>query len=182
MRWAIAVAITALSIASSSQAQGRLADVPPPPAAVAAITLPSGRLQPLTQAKHAVFFIDLDRSVRRGSSAEVWNYTVYEPGVLLAPGKTANQVIEKAVIDCVKRQITVLGYQAYDGAGKLVLWSEAESTEAVQPNTAQDLQRKVVCEHEQPPLSPLVGRAAAMALAFERLRAAQLPAAAGTFR
>jgi hypothetical protein len=153
--------LAALTPASAS-AQ-RMIDSAPPE--IFAMSLPRGELKGVVTGPRAARFLDTVRTRRTGTKADVWMLTIFEPAFKAGDG-LARYNVERASIDCAAQRLTPRGANAYDAAGRSVIWLPAEPPEAITPESNFYHASQVVCSDVPLAGMPVVtGYAAAGALA-----------------
>jgi hypothetical protein len=161
------LAATILFHAQTSGAAPQPAPKPP-----VGIKLPEDRLLLMSGNDISATFIEPDSIAWIGKTAVVTTYTVYEPPHAIAKGKIVVQGVNRHRIDCDARTRQDLGSEAYDDAGKSLVWLPERPAEPIEPNSLHDFIAKVVCEKvELPDSNAARGYIAARALALRAMAA-----------
>ena len=157
----------AVAIAGAAAAEPTKDDMPAPSPAIAQLKLPDGPLLGVSGNERHANFIETDQTSRHNDLVEVTIFIVYTPGLPMR-GHLASQMVRRERYDCAKRTQTELGAQAFDDAGRLVMWLPAYPPENIREGAAEDYVAKVVCDGVSlPPTNTVIGHAAAMRVAHE---------------
>lgn len=170
--WAAALALAALiapaNLARAQPAAGAVA----PPAEIADIKLPEGRLTPFAHSAGSAIFLDLDGTAKTGSKRKVRLYEVRDPPTLVS-GRPVAQLVDRFQIDCAARTWGPLRVVLFTGDGDRVGWSVPSGDPApIAPGSAQEILAKIVCDKAKPPSAVVVkGHQAALSMARDLLKA-----------
>lgn len=165
------LAMAAVALAAG-EAGAQAKRVPPPPAALAGLTPPTGTLQLVGLSAKMAVFLDRSRTRTEGGITEVWALQVFDPPYRGGYGDVVTNVT-RGRLDCGKDTYASLGTRAYDEGGALTLWLDPEPAQPMETNSPEWLTAQVVCRDGMSPFPPVEGRAAAVAQARELMRKAR---------
>jgi hypothetical protein len=144
----------------------------PKPQPPVGIKLSDGRLTLFAGNPSSATFIEPDSMAWTGSTAIVMTYTVFEPPHAIAPGKIVVQAVNRHRIDCAARTRQDLGSEAYDVAGRSLVWLPERPTEPLDPKSMYSFVVQIVCDKVELPASNTVqSHVGARVLALQALAA-----------
>ena len=160
---AIVCGLVALAVTTSGPAAATpspLINRNPPPAEVANLKLPAGRLWAVSKGASSVAFVSLDQVQRTPTVVTAVVYWVYDPPIHSGE-VTANQLVIRARLNCIDKSYQQLAAQAFDGDGDLQMWMV---TEAPERSSKYDPLIAHLCD-QVPPNRVYNGHAAALSAA-----------------
>lgn len=154
---------------TSSEPVQTIADPSAPPPAIAQLRLPDGPLLGVSGNDDQATFLEIDQTSRHNDMVEVTLFQVFIHGIRMND-RVAAQMVVRERFDCNKRTEVLLGGQAFDAAGNLVLWLPEFPPDPIRPGATEDHVAKVVCDGVRlPPTNVVTGHAAAVRMAHEMI-------------
>lgn len=134
------------------------------PPEIAALTLPTGKLIPLSGSPRQLTFEDVERSEFTSSGGIVVSYDVPNPPFPTDLGP-AVQTVRSFRVDCASQTIQRLGSMEYGRDGGVVMWLPPDDPEPIKGNGFAEGHFMLVCEGARPPAAEVVGYQSAFDLA-----------------
>jgi hypothetical protein len=130
--------------------------------------LPQGELQVFAGTDTSANFLVVGEESRNGDEVEVSLFTVYVNGIRTQTG-VITQTVSRVSINCQNRTRRDIYVRGFSATGDLIDTLPPSVPEPIEPNDTFDFVARMHCDGVQIQPGPVVGHAAAVALARQRL-------------